>query len=196
MNTKAFLVLLVAVLVLGGGIGGAFAGGMALGKSQGEEDSQSTLPAPSTPTSGQQFSDQSNQDQLSQLRQRFQSGQLSEQDRAQLLQQFQGQFGQDFGGRGGLTGTIEKIEGSTMTVNTPQGQLQATIAEETTIQRFAEGTLADLLTGVRVTVIGQRGEDGTVEARSILIIPVGEDGFFGGGFFSGDRPQPGQRQRP
>ena len=37
MNTKSFLALLIAVLVLGGSIGGAFAGGMALGKSQVEE---------------------------------------------------------------------------------------------------------------------------------------------------------------
>ena len=37
MNTKSFLALLIAVLVLGGSIGGAFVGGMALGKSQVEE---------------------------------------------------------------------------------------------------------------------------------------------------------------
>ena len=76
-----------------------------------------------------------------------------------------------------------------MTINTPLGPLLATVAEETTIQMFATGTVADLLTGVRVTVTGLRGEAGTVEARSILILPEGDGGFFSRGFFFGDDQQ-------
>ncbi len=53
MKTKAFVLLLVGVLVVGGGIGGAFASGMALGKSQGEESAQKALPALSPLGSGQ-----------------------------------------------------------------------------------------------------------------------------------------------
>ena len=180
MNTKAFMLLLVGVLLLGGSIGGAFAGGMVLGKSQGEEAAGSSLPA--QPGSG--------------LRQEFQ-GQLSQEQLDQFRQQFQGQVGQDAGGlgfadRGGLTGTIEKIEGSTLTVNTAQGPLQATIGASTAIQRFAEGTLEDLLAGVQVTVTGQRGEDGTVEATSILITPEGVGGL--PGTFFGGRQQSEQQQ--
>ena len=173
MNTKAFVGLLVAVLVLGGSLGGAFAGGIAVGKSQGETQAQTTLLT-------QAGSQPSSQQQLDQFR-----------------QQRPGQLGQDAGGlgfadRGGLTGTIEKIEGSTLTVNTAQGPLQATIGASTAIQRFAEGTLEDLLAGVQVTVTGQRGEDGTVEATSILITPEGVGGL--PGTFFGGRQQSEQQQ--
>ena len=37
MNTKGFLLLLVTVIVIGGSIGGAFAGGLALGRSQSDD---------------------------------------------------------------------------------------------------------------------------------------------------------------
>ncbi len=103
----------------------------------------------------------------------------------QFRQQFQGQFGhgglQRFAGGGGLSGTIEEIQGNMLIVNTPQGSLQATIGADTTIQMFAEGTLADLQTGLRVTVIGERGEDGTVQASSILLTPEGAGDFFSRG---------------
>ena len=91
-----------------------------------------------------------------------------------------------------MTGTIERIEGNFVTLNTPQGPLEVTIGEDTAIQMFAEGTLSDLLTGARITVTGERGEDGTVVATSILLVPEGGGGFFGGGLggFGG-----GARQR-
>ncbi|MBI2164871.1 MAG: hypothetical protein HYU29_00480 [Chloroflexi bacterium] len=179
MVTKGFVALLVAVLVLGGGLGGAFAGGIALGKSQGEKEARSAQPARSTPVSGQQSQGQMSQEQLQQMR-----------------QQFQGQLGQggDQGlmGRGGLTGTVEKIEGNVVTINTAQGPLRATISADTAIQMMSTGTARDLKMGLTVTVVGQRGEDGTVTARSVLITPEGDAGFFGGGFFGG-RQQQGQQ---
>jgi len=191
MNTKAFIFLLVLTLALGGSIGGAFVGGIALGKSQEEEAAKNNLPAQSAPVLEQPRSGQPNQQTLDQLRQRFRSGELSQEELAQLRQQFQGQGGSGgggggFTGGGGLTGTIEKIEGNTVTVNTPQGPLQATIGVKATIQRFAEGTIADLEEGTRITIIGQRTEDGTLEVRSILITPEGTGGFFDRG---------GRRQR-
>ena len=88
---------------------------------------------------------------------------------------------------GGLTGTIEEVQGNTVTVNTPQGPLQASIGTDTVIQLFANGTLADLLVGMRVTVIGQPGADGTVQATSIVLIPEGSTGFLGGDSFFRDR---------
>ena len=65
-----------------------------------------------------------------------------------------------------MTGTIEAIVGNIVTLNTTQGPLEATIGEDTAIQMFAEGTLSDLLTGARITVTGERGEDGTAVATS------------------------------
>jgi hypothetical protein len=168
MNTKAFMLLLVGVLLLGGGIGGAFAGGIALGKSQGEKAAQSTSTSATTSS-------------LDALRQQFQ----------ETLGP-----GQDSTGRGGLAGTIESVEGNTVTVNTAQGPLQATIGADTTIQTFAEGTLADLEPGLQVTVTGQRAEDGSVQATSILITPEGAVSFPGGGFFPGGTRQWSGQQSP
>lgn len=197
MSSKAFVLLLVIVLVLGAGLGGAFAGGIALGKSQGDEEIPVVnTPAPTlaTPTD-QEPPGQPDQPDLSDLRQRFQSGEITQEDLAQLRQQFQGQAGgaqggQGFGGArgqggfggGGLVGTVEGLDGNTLTVNTPQGPLLAALGDETVIQMFAQGSPSDLTVGARVTVTGQRGEDGTVEAVSILIIPEGAQGIPAGGF--------------
>ena len=145
-------------------------------------------------------------EELARLRQQFQGqfgqpggaqGQRDPEELARLRQQFQGQFGQGRGGQGfrggsGLAGTIEEIEGNTVTIDTLQGPLQATVVQDTTIQILSNGTLADLQTGMRVTVIGQPGEDGTVQARSIVATPEGASGFFGGGLFGGRR-QPDQQ---
>ena len=166
MNSKAFVLLVVAILVLGGGLGGAFAGGVVVGKGQNEEAPTNSLPA-----------SPSNQTQTP-----FDPSQLSQEELDQLREQFQGQRpggggtgfgGTGFGGRGGLTGTIDGIEGSVVTVNTSQGPLVATVGANTTIQMTVQGSLEDLEPGTQVTVIGQRGEDGTVQARSILITPEG-----------------------
>ena len=189
MNTKGFTLLLVGVLVLGASLGGVFAGGVALGKSQGKEAAASAPPAQSSSGPSGQTADQFDLEQLSQLREQLQSGELDPEALEQLRQQFQGGGGslggRSFGGRGGgLSGAIEAIMGNAVTVATSQGPLSVTVGTETTIQRFASGTLADLGAGMQVTVIGQRGEDGTVLAQSIVIIPEGSSGLFGGGGFS------------
>ena len=188
MNTKPFLLFLVVVLVLGGTLGGAFVGGVAVGKSQGEDEEATPIgrSALSPSTSGQGFNGEITPDQLSQLRQ-----QLGRDGGGFRIGGFGG--GGRPGGRSGLTGPIESIEGNTVTIDTPQGSLQATIGADTTIQIFAQGTLEDLQAGLRVTVVGAPGEDGTVQASSILITPEGNDGSFGGGLISGDRFQRDQQ---
>ena len=208
MSSKAFVLLLVIVLVLGAGLGGAFAGGIALGKSQGDEE----LPAVNTPAPtlvtlpNQEPAGQPDQPDFADIRQRLQSGEITQEELAQLRQQFQGQAGgvrggQGFGGAegqggfggGGLVGTVESLDGNTLTINTTQGPLLAALGEETVIQMFAEGSVSDLDVGTRVTVTGQRSEDGTVEAVSILIVPEGGQGFPAGGFGGRGAPniQPG-----
>ena len=212
MKSKSFILLVAAVLALGGSLGGAFVGGIALGKSQEAEAAQNGLLARPTSSLGRPFSEQSDGASLDQLRQRIQSGDATSEELAQLRQGFQsgqGFGGQRFSGWGGLSGSIVKIEGNTITVNTPQGPLQAAVVADTTIQMFAEGALEDLLEGMRVTVYGHRGEDGAVQATSILLVPEGADGlggefFFGAGQhhdetgdggtrFFGDRGQHGQQ---
>ncbi|MBI4313153.1 MAG: hypothetical protein HY681_15460 [Chloroflexi bacterium] len=192
MKTSAFVVLLLVVLVWGGTVGGAFAGGIALGKSRAEASNLNVaaIPSPSTPTPAapQGTGGPLTPEQRDQLRQQFrgQDGQgapLSQEQLDQLRQQFQGsQGGQGgFGGGGGiagrgLTGTVEKVEGDVLTVNTPQGPLSARISETTQIRTLATGKPSDLSAGVRVQVTGQRAEDGSLEARTVVITPEGLEG--------------------
>lgn len=170
MNTRSFMILLVAIGILGAGLAGVFAAGVAVGKTQNVEAASNGMPAQSSAGSEQQF-----------------SGQLTQEQRDQLRQQFQGQGGGGgAGGRGRLSGTIESIEGNTITIGTGRGPLQATIGPDTIIQTMVEGTTSDLGTGVQVTVTGQRGDDGTVEARSVLVLLEGAEGLLSAG---------GRRQR-
>lgn len=85
----------------------------------------------------------------------------------------QGSGSQGFGSSSGLTGTIEKVEGDTITVNTPRGPIRATLGQNTLIQKSSLGSPNDLQPGQRVTVVGQRAEDDTIQARSILLIQEG-----------------------
>ena len=173
MNTNHFVMLLVVILLLGGILGAAFAGGVAVGKSQEEEAPTSNLP----------------ESLLSQTQAPFDPSQLNQEELRQLRERIQGQRseggGTNFGGMGlgsgggRLTGTIDGIEGNVVTVNTSQGPLQATVGADTTIPMTVQGTLEDLKPGIQVTVIGQRGEDGTVQAVTIMIVPEGGN-FFGG----------------
>ena len=194
MSTKAFLTLLVAVVVLGGSLGGAFAGGIALGKSQ--EEGSSTIIQPPAPLSEENDAETPSLGAggLTELQERLQSGEFTPEDLAKLRQQFQGDtdggfrgFGAEgFGAGGALTGTIARVEGSIITVDTARGPLEATIRADTTLQIFAESALEDLVLRLTVSVVGQPDEGGAVEALSVTINPPGgDDGFFGG------RPQRG-----
>ena len=210
--TKSFMMALALFVVLGVSLGGAFVGGVALGKSQGDDsaaNSSGPLAGPSLQQQGSGQSDQGFQagnaspEDLARLRGRFQSGEITPEDLAQIRQRFQSgeaspeelsqvrqRFGQVAGSRGALTGTINQVEGNTLTVETSQGALQATISDETVIQRFAVVELEDLQSGVPVTVIGQpEEEDGPVAARLIFITTEGASSFFDGSFFSGERPR-------
>ncbi len=209
--TKSFMMMLTVFVVLGVSFGGTFIGGLALGKSQGNDSSADSSPLRPAASLQQQGSDQSGQgfqranaspEELARLREQFQSGELGPDDLAQIRQRFQSgevspddlsqirqRFGQGFGGRGALTGSVNQVEGNTVTVETAQGAQQATINDETVIQRFAVAELEDLQAGAQVAVIGQLGEDGLVVARLIYITPEGAASFFDGSFFSGERPR-------
>ena len=200
MSTKAFLALVVLVLVVGGGVGGAFAGGVALGKTQGDGAPPGVAgETPGLQSPGVGAAGQPNQQTLDQLRQRIQSGEVSAEELEGLRQQFQGRAPGATGGLGsvpgdagfaggrGLTGTVGSVSEGLIVVDTPQGPLRAVIGEETVVSAITQGTLGDLESGVTVTVVGQRGEDGTVRADSILILPGEASGVRGRGGFGGFR---------
>jgi hypothetical protein len=140
MQQRSFIILLVAIIVLGGTIGGALAGGIAIGKSQGQEDA--------------------NQDFLSQFTD---------------PETFQPNMGA-FPGRGGTTGTVDEVEGDVMTLETPTGIVLVYITDDTTFQKMAEGRLDDILPGDSITVSGEAGDDGSIEATNIFITsgPISE----------------------
>ncbi len=209
---KAFILLLVVVVIIGGSVGGAFIGGVAVGKGQeegppvavlevpGRSDAAGSTAAGATTEPGgfQQLSPE----QVANFRQQAQSGELSAEDLARLRQQFgggqagagaaAGGAGGDFtpggGFRPGLTGTVKGVEGNEITISTAQGDLVATIGEETTIRLIDDGAIADLLEGMSVTVVGARDESGAIEATTITAAPEGvELGAGGGGFGGGGR---------
>ena len=115
------------------------------------------------------------EEELADLRQRIQSGEVTQEELAELRQRFQGAGGDGTGffGGAGLTGTVQSVQGNVVTVETSQGPSQATVGADTNIQKTDRGTLEDLVIGVRVTVVGQRGADGTFQADSISILPEG-----------------------
>ena len=215
MSNKGFILMLAGALVLGGVLGGSFFGGVALGKSQGDDDTQSI--AQVVQPTGVQSQVQSQPTQgsglqtLADLRQRVQSGEASQEELTELRQQLQDQFGQGgagqapgglgFGDGSGVTGIIEKIEDGTVTITTQQGPLQATVGPDTRIQITALAEVGDLTEGMRLTVTGERAEDGTLAASTVFVVPEGAQGFGGGlrggfgggGFGGGGEGRPGQQ---
>jgi hypothetical protein len=93
----------------------------------------------------------------------------------------------------GLTGTIQQLDGGALTVTSPQGEAQVTVAGSTTIHQVVPATGEDLSAGETVRVIGQRGDDGTIEAQSIIIIPEEAANLFSA---SGRRGAGQRGQRP
>ena len=93
-----------------------------------------------------------------------------------------------FGGGpgGGTFGTVEGLEGDTLTLTTQSGAVKVNLSEQTSIQKRtpgsrepAAGSREDLQNGAQVMVQGVAGEDGTITASSIQVLPAG--GFGGAG---------------
>jgi len=128
------------------------------------------------------------QEDLQQLRERLQSGDLSEEETAELIQQLQAQFGGGgrpggggFGGfgEGGGTqavGAIESIDGNTIVVRTELSTVTATVEDEATIRITSVLEQSELTEGTQVTVLSER-IDGRTLARTITIVPEGQGGF-------------------
>ncbi len=95
-----------------------------------------------------------------------------------------GQGGLGEGGVRPLIGTITDIVDGGFTLETQQGPLPISMNDETVIIETRQGTVADLETGMRITVIGPADEEGTIDARVVNVIPESLDdvrGLGGGG---------------
>ncbi len=152
MGSKAFVSLLLSALILGGGLGGAFVGGIALGKSQAQEQQPASNSTPGQAPGG-------------------------------LGNSFvRGMPGAGFSPLNGAFGTIEKVEGNTLTITTPQGPVTINLTEDTSIRVTSKAAPEDLKPGMQVAVVGDRKDDGSLNARTIQAGEVGTGiEVFGGG---------------
>lgn len=145
MKKKEFISLILVFLVFGVITGGAFVGGLSMGERRGRAQAQAQ----------QELSSQATTTVRSQ---------------AQPTGTAQNSGSQGFSAGGGITGTIEKIEGDIITVSSTQGSVQVTVGQTTIIQKSSVVPLKELQPGQRLTIVGQRADDGTTRARSITLI--------------------------
>ena len=127
------------------------------------------------------------QAELQQLRQRLQSGELSEEDAQQAVQRLRQQFGDGPGGAGGtqVAGSIESVEESTFTVATELASVSVSVDADTIIRVTSILEPAALTDDAQVMVVSERLEGSTL-ARAITIIPEDQARFRGGqGGFGG-----------
>ncbi len=169
MDTKPFLALMAAFLVWGGTIGGAFIVGRAMGSDGGAPGAS----AFQQPAAGQGFTSSFGKDQLGQ-------------PGLDMKGVTPGQPGAGQGAPGGGTfllrpgqgtrGTIESIEGNILTLSTPQGPVKVVVGDGTIIQKSARGAIGELSAGMSVAVMGQRADNGTLQAEAVLVTPEGDAG--------------------
>ena len=192
MTNKTFIVTLVMVMFWGGGIGGAFAAGLNVGQTRGEnamhleEQLQSSL-VPPTQNGDNQGLVRDRLDDLS-PEQRRRLDNLSPEQRRQLMQRFaegggsgegrtRTQQAQESALPGGvrLTGTLERIEGNIVTLRTAQGSLDVNLNDETNIFVSTKSNYSALrwFIGDRAIIAGQRADDGGVIVQSVTVPPEG-----------------------
>ena len=124
------------------------------------------------------------QEEIQQLRQQMQSGQLSEEEAQRAIQRLRAQFGGGqggpFGGDAGSVafGPIESVTEDTITVKTELASVTASVGEDTNIRITSLLDHTALTAGAQVRVVSERAEGSTL-ARVITIIPEGQDAFGG-----------------
>ena len=127
------------------------------------------------------------QAELQQLRQRLQSGELSEEEAQQSVQRLRQQFGDGPGRSGGsqVSGSIESVEESIFTVATELASVSVSVGADTIIRVTSILEPTALTDGSQVMVVSERLEGSTL-ARAITIIPEDQARFRGGqGGFGG-----------
>ena len=142
MQTKKFVTIVVTLVVLVGVIGGALFGGIAIGKNK------------SSTSTTQQFAGGMGQ---------FPGGGNSSTYNGSVA---------GYGVGGGTTGTVSGISGNVITLTTTNGSVEQVYTNSSTrIEKIATTTLSlsDITTGENISVIGRRGQSGSVNATSIII---------------------------
>jgi hypothetical protein len=82
---------------------------------------------------------------------------------------------------GGVSGTIQSIEGTDLVLNTVDGTTRVQTTDTTLIQKVMPVGVADLAVDERVVVLGREHDDGTITARSIQPLRAPQFGQPAGG---------------
>ncbi|MCR4326610.1 MAG: hypothetical protein NUV52_03070 [Candidatus Roizmanbacteria bacterium] len=83
-------------------------------------------------------------------------------------------------GAGPVSGSVISKDQTTVTIQLSDGSTKIIVySDDTQINKLSAGTLADVQTGEKITVMGSTNTDGTVTARTISI---------GGQIMGGNRP--------
>ena len=135
------------------------------------------------------------QEEMQQLRQRLQSGEMTEDEARQAFQRLRSQFGDGPGGPGGsqVAGSIESIEESAFTVATELASVSVNVGADTIIRVTSVLELTALADDAQVMVVSERLEGKTL-ARAITIIPEGQEPFGRGRGGFGGQGGPGGGQ--
>lgn len=70
----------------------------------------------------------------------------------------------------GAGGTVQSLEGDTLTLSGAQGEITVRLTGDTMINIMASGGRADLQPGVQVTAIGEQDDSGDITAAIIQIV--------------------------
>ncbi len=82
----------------------------------------------------------------------------------------QGAFQGRTGFSRGAAGTVKSIEGDILLLSTAQDVTTVILTDQTVISLFVDGELEDLTAEQRVTVVGQRNDEGDIVAEIIQIL--------------------------
>ncbi len=175
MSNRAFFWAALLALVLGGALGGA----LILVLDGGEEEAPvvSPLAGPSGDVTGLE--------RLGEIAGRTEAGDVDAEDMEELEEVVSGFAAGAEGVLPGdgdapgdrMMGSVASLEGGVLAVDTPIGPLQVGIGAETNITVIgeSEGDLEDLTPGLRVTLEGERNEEGVLETASVRVVPEGLD---------------------
>lgn len=140
--------------------------------------------------------------EIQELRQRLQSGELTEEEARQAFQRLRAQFGEGRGGPGGsqIAGSIESIEESAFTVATDLASIPVSVGADT-IFRVTSVLEPTALTDDAQVMVASERQEGKTLARAVTVIPEGQTQFrgrqggLGGaqGAFGGNQAGPGGR---
>ena len=147
------------------------------------QESSGSQTQPNDATDGDAENDPISEEELQQILQRIQSGEMSPEEFMQIAEQLEAQFGGEVGGFGGMSGTqafgtIQSIDGNAITIDTETGAVTANLATDTMISVTSVLDPSELAEGMQVIAFSER-VDGRTTARMITIEPDGQEAGFG-----------------